>query len=213
MKTKPNKTGDEIERRFLRVSDIELRAAGGDGEGMPTIIGYAAVFDKLSEDLGGWWEKIAPGAFANSIKVDDIRALVDHNSSMILGRNKAETLSLKEDDRGLFVEIIPPDTQVGRDIITSIDRGDVDSMSFSFKTINDGWEVIDEKDVRTLKEVKLFDTSPVTFPAYLDTEVGLRNLAIGSRSLEVHRETLEKEKPSGGVERMKMEVELAEADA
>jgi len=163
---------DSRETRSFAVAELRLSKK----EGEPTrIVGYAAVFDKLSEDFGGWREQIAPGAFAKTIKNDDIRALVDHDSGRIIGRNSAGTLTLSEDKEGLKVEILPPDTQVGRDIVTSIERGDVSGMSFGFRTITDNWRTVDEEEIRTLEEVKLFDVSPVTFPAYPDTDVGVRS--------------------------------------
>lgn len=153
----------------------ELRAIEGEN-GLRKITGYAAVFNKLSDDLGYFREKIQPGAFKNTIKADDIRALWNHDSNYILGRNRSGTLSLSEDDHGLKIEIDPPDAQWARDLMTSIERGDVDQMSFGFRTITDSWQLVDGEDIRTLIEVKLFDVSPVTFPAYPDTEVGLRSL-------------------------------------
>ena len=180
MKKKTN----EIERRNFQVS--ELRSIT-DGDGLRHITGYAAVFNSLSEDLGGFREKIDPGAFAKTIGADDVRALWNHDSNHVLGRNKSGTLLLSEDKRGLKIDIMPPDTQFARDLMISIDRGDVDQMSFGFRTISQRWEGEYPDETRTLMEVQLFDVSPVTFPAYPDTEVGLR-------SLEEHR----KARDSGG---------------
>lgn len=162
-----------IERRNFPVT--ELRAIT-DGAGLRKITGYAAVFEKLSDDLGWFREKIQPGAFADSIAADDVRALWNHDSNFPLGRNKSGTLVLSEDTHGLKIEIDPPDTQWARDLMASIDRGDVDQMSFGFQTVSDKWEMVDNEDIRTLIKVRLFDVSPVTFPAYPDTEVGLRSL-------------------------------------
>lgn len=162
-----------IERRNFHMN--ELRAIT-NSDGLRKITGYAAVFDKLSEDLGWFREKIQPGAFAETIKTDDVRALWNHDSNFPLGRNRAGTLTLSEDEKGLKIEIDPPDTQWARDLMTSIDRGDVDQMSFGFQTLTDEWNMVDGEDVRTLIKVRLFDVSPVTFPAYPDTEVGLRSL-------------------------------------
>lgn len=162
-----------IERRNFQVS--ELRAITS-GDGLRKITGYAAVFEKLSDNLGWFREKIQPGAFADSIITDDVRALWNHDSNYPLGRNKSGTLTLSEDEHGLKIEIDPPDTQWARDLMTSIDRGDVDQMSFGFQTLSDKWEMVEGEDIRTLIKVRLFDVSPVTFPAYPDTEVGLRSL-------------------------------------
>ncbi|MBF8255863.1 MAG: phage prohead protease, family, partial [Anaerolineales bacterium] len=105
----------DVERRF--VPSAELRVDdGGEGEG-PKIKGLAAVFNKLSEDLGGFREKIAPGAFAKTLKEADVRALWNHNPDFVLGRNKAGTLDLEETERGLSVVNEPPDTTWARDLL------------------------------------------------------------------------------------------------
>ena len=141
------------------------------------IEGHAAVFDSWSETLGGIFpfkEKVRKGAFSQTIEKDDIRALFNHDPNYVLGRNKAGTLELKEDERGLYVRIIPPDTQAARDIITSIERGDINQMSFGFMVEEEKWDTVDGVDVRELRRVRLFDVSPVTFPAYPSTDVGVR---------------------------------------
>ncbi len=160
--------------------DIEYRTFSEfriDGEpGKRKIVGYAAVFNKLSQNLGMFREKIRPGAFAKTIQESDIRALVDHMPEKIIGRTKNKTLTLAEDEHGLRVEINPPATSYANDLVASIDRGDIDQMSFGFRTIKDEWDETDPKDlVRTLVEVKLFDVSPVTFPAYTQTSVSVRS--------------------------------------
>jgi uncharacterized protein len=177
-KEKRNKP--EFERRNFTAT--ELRAVSDD-KGVRHITGYAAVFNSLSEDLGGFREKIAPGAFARAIKDDDVRALWNHNSDCVLGRTKSGTLRLSEDEHGLKIECDPPDAQWVRDLMASIDRGDIDQMSFGFivRRYPDGsrgaqWVEENGEDIRILTDVELFDVSPVTFPAYPDTEVGLRSL-------------------------------------
>ena len=164
---------NEIERRNFPVE--ELRAIT-DEAGLRHITGYAAVFNSLSEDLGGFREKIDPGAFADTLNTGDVRALKNHNSDYVLGRNKSGTLTLSEDQRGLKIDIIPPDAQWAKDLMVSIDRKDIDQMSFGFRTIDQMWEGEYPDEIRTLMKVQLFDVSPVTFPAYPDTEVGLRSL-------------------------------------
>ncbi|HUU96344.1 MAG TPA: HK97 family phage prohead protease [Phycisphaerae bacterium] len=171
---------DTIERRFF--TNLEVRADEG---GAPKIVGYAAVFDKLSDDLGGFREKIAPGAFTRSLKEKaDVRALVDHDSSRILGRTKSGTLTLSEDKSGLLAEIVPPDTTAGRDAMESIKRGDIDGMSFAFTTRQDAWEYDDDGDLRTLEDVDLRDVSVVTYPAYPDTSVAVRSRDIWKKEQE-----------------------------
>ena len=174
-----------MERRTFAMVELRVEErADGEGDDAPRrIVGHAAVFDSLSEDLGGFREKVAPGAFAASIASDDIRALFNHNPDHVLGRNgEAGTLRLAEDDKGLAIAIDTPDTQVARDLVTSIERGDISQMSFGFRTIGDEWQMVDGENVRTLQAVKLFDVSPVTFPAYLQTDVA-------ARSLDVWKET------------------------
>jgi HK97 family phage prohead protease len=167
----------EIERRNIEIT--ELRVITNENK-KPSIRGHAAVFNKLSEDLGGFREKIDPGTFKGTIKKDDIRALFNHDANYVLGRNKAGTLKLSEDELGLAIEIDPPDTQFARDLIESMNRGDINQMSFGFVTVRDSWnyQQDDKKPkevVRTLQEVRLFDISPVTFPAYNSTSVAVRD--------------------------------------
>ncbi len=166
---------DEIERRNF---EVELR---GQSEGeAPRIDGTAAVYNRLSEDLGGFREIIEPGFFENVMK-DDVRALFNHDDNLVLGRTRAGTLSLEDTERGLDVHITPPDTTAGRDAITLIKRRDVTQMSFAFTVKPDGQEWIREKDgsiKRVLKRggaARLYDVSPVTYPAYPQTSVNVRS--------------------------------------
>lgn len=162
------------ERQYRAFPFMELRVEDGD---KPMIKGHAAVFDKLSVNLGGFREKISPGAFARTIEKGDVRALWNHNPDYLLGRTKSKTLSLAEDDRGLTIEIDPPNTQYARDFMETIKRGDVDQMSFAFATVKDSWEHKEgEESIRTLVEVELFDVSPVTFAAYPQTDVKIRSV-------------------------------------
>lgn len=162
-----------MERRFF---PTELRAeANGDDDLVRTLAGYAAVFDSLSVVLYGMFrEKISRGAFASSLG-GDVRALWNHDTNLPLGRTKAGTLRLEEDAHGLRVEITPPDTQAGRDAIVSVQRGDVDQMSFAFDVLEDEWDQDDAGMlIRTLRKVALYEVSPVTFPAYPQTSVAAR---------------------------------------
>ena len=117
-----------------------------------------------------------PGAFEATLAEDDIRALINHRDEYVLGRNRAGTLRLAEDDEGLSVRIEPPETSYARDLVASIERGDISGMSIGFRTITDEWNMEDGEPVRTLKAVRLYDVSPVTFPAYPATDVALRAL-------------------------------------
>jgi HK97 family phage prohead protease len=164
------------EWRFCDYLGFELRdAADVDSPGSPgQLVGHAAVFNVVT-DLGRFREMVAPGAFKDSIKKDDVRALLNHNPDHILGRTAAKTLKLKEDDKGLAIEIKLPKTQTARDLVESILRGDISQMSFAFDTIEDSWgRDAEGNQVRTLRKVKLFDVSPVTSPAYPQTDIALR---------------------------------------
>ena len=154
-----------VEIRCLYSS--ELRAMAGH-----KLTGYAAIFGQLSEDLGGFREKIRPGAFRRTLQAGaDVRCLLNHDPSLLLGRSTAGTLRLNEDSRGLHYEVDLPDTQVGRDLFTSVSRGDITQSSFGFKCVSDTWP---SRDMRELVDVDLFDVSPVTYPAYRNTAVGVR---------------------------------------
>ena len=166
---------DNIQRRYYPID--ELRTDDDETK----IMGYAAVFDELSQPLAlGQRERIEQGAFENSIQRDDVRALWNHDPSYVLGRNQSGTLTLEEDEKGLWVEIDPPDTQWANDLMESIERGDVDQMSIGFQVVDyhrERMETDDEEDeiINILTEAKLYDVSPVTFPAYPQTSVDVRD--------------------------------------
>ena len=158
------------ERRTFEIPELRI-ADEGDG---PRVTGYAAVFDQWSENLGGFREKIEPGAFAGAVG-GDVRALWNHNADYVLGRTASGTLRLSEDDHGLAFEVDPPDAQWARDALATMRRGDVNQMSFGFETVRDHWEQGEDGEAkRTLLEVRLHDVSPVTFPAYPQTNAQVR---------------------------------------
>lgn len=159
----------------IRGYPAELRAEGGEGASPTTIEGYAAIFNSQSEDLGGFREVVMPGAFDRAIREkQDVRALVGHDPDKILGRTKAGTLDLAIDTRGLKATITPPNTQAGRDILTSVQRGDVSGMSFAFRTLTDNWRIQDEIPIRELADLELVDVSIVSYPAYTETSIAAR---------------------------------------
>ena len=166
-----------IEKRSFPVEEFRVIDDGGDP---PKIVGYAAVFDKLSELMWGIQEKIAPGAFKNALKKSDARALFNHDPNIVLGRKSAKTLTLKEDDKGLYMKVSPPDTAYVRDVVlTPIKRGDIKEQSFAFSVKKDRWEEDHDKKLvtRTILEIaELYDVSPVTYPAYPDTTVAVRSM-------------------------------------
>jgi HK97 family phage prohead protease len=172
-------------------TDREIRVLAGlaveerKGTQAPMLAGYAAVFNVETDIAGFFRERIAPGAFADAISKAsaDVHALFNHDSNIVLGRMKAGTLRLAEDERGLHVEIDPPDTQDVRDLLTKMKRGDIDQMSFAF-TMRGGkqsWDEGQDPPLRTIETIgELYDVSVVTRGAYPTTEVGVR-------SLEEHR--------------------------
>jgi HK97 family phage prohead protease len=166
----------ETERRVVEET-VEVRA-GKDGA--PTITGYAAVFNSMSEDLGGFREVIRPDAFTKSLEgTGDVLARAEHDSKMLLGRRSTGTLKLSVDERGLLYEINPPDTQAGRDVVTLIKRGDVKQSSFAFRVpdAGDSWDTgPDGLLLRELLNVELVDVAPVAMPAYQATTVSARAL-------------------------------------
>ena len=162
----------------VRAFASEVRASPlDDGSGALRFEGYAALFNSWSQDLGGFREQIAPGAFTKSLTADDVRALMNHDPNYVLGRNRSGTLVLTEDERGLRFELTAPDTQWARDLAESVKRGDIDQCSFGFQTVRDDWRTADGIDERTLLEVRLFDVSIVTYPAYPETSANVRSCA------------------------------------
>lgn len=138
--------------------------------------GYAARFNSDSGDLGGFIETIAPGAFGRSLASGaDVRALFNHDPNHVLGRTKAGTLRLREDQRGLWFAVVLPDSQVARDLAQSVKRRDISQMSFAFSVVRESWAPAKPGELprRTLLEVNLLDVSPVTYPAYAETNVEL----------------------------------------
>lgn len=176
----------EHEQRTFEIEALELRA--GDGQ-PPLIAGYAVVFDSWSEvmtDSRGrpFRERFAPGAFDRALAAGpDIRALWNHNDDYPLGRVRNGTLRISQDLKGVRFDLTPPDTSWGRDAIESIRRGDVSGVSFAFSAKRDGgdtWEKPGSDGVaqRTVLDASLYEVSPVTFPAYPQTSVGVRSVSV-----------------------------------
>ena len=164
-------------KKEIRTMCTEVRASpAGDGAEL-RFEGYAAMFNSPSEDLGGFIEQIAPGAFADAIANDDVRALFNHDPNYVLGRNKAGTLKLTEDEKGLRFDLTAPDIGWARDLHASVKRGDIDQCSFAFGVEAEEWARGErgEPDQRTLKKVRLYDVSIVTYPAYQATSVSARS--------------------------------------
>lgn len=173
---------EELERRCVQV---DLRA-GLEGESR-TLEGYAVVFGSLSEDLGGFREIVEPGAFGEALNErPDVRALFNHDPSMVLGRTVNGTLRLAEDATGLRVAVTLPDTSYAQDVHRLVERGDVNQMSFAFRTRKGGetWATEEGQRLRRLRSLSIFDVSVVTFPAYQATTVAARALAMAHEQAE-----------------------------
>ena len=184
---------------------VEIRALDGAGV---KIVGHAAVFDQLSDDLGGFREKVQKGAFAETIKNDDIVALWAHDAKLVMGRRRAGTLKLSEDRDGLAFEVDMPDSEQGRGWLETIRRGDVDQASFRFMTLEDSWETQGSQAVRTLIKVQLVDVSPVAIAAYPQTDVGVRS----SRAAPVPRYRGSAEEHIPSAEMLRLRQRQAEAE-
>lgn len=164
------------EKRVMTIRDLEVREKEGENE-TPKIVGYAAVFNELSEEMWGFREMIAPGAFSDVLD-GDVRATYNHDPNYILGRSTVDTLRLKEDEKGLKVEIDPPDTAWARDLLVTMKRGDVNQMSFAFRVELDDWAYTEDEVVRTIISFKeLSDVSVVAYPAYPQTSAEVRSKA------------------------------------
>ncbi len=164
---------DDTERRFTR-GLVEVRAAGDSR----TIGGYAAKFNTLSRNLGGFVERINPGFFAKS-EGDGwprVMARYNHDNAYLLGTSRAGTLRLQTDGTGLDYSVDVPTAR--GDVYELVQRGDISESSFAFFTFEDDWAMTDDGfPVRTLLSGQLVDVAPVNDPAYLDTSTGLRSLA------------------------------------
>jgi HK97 family phage prohead protease len=142
---------------------------------MNQLLGYAMVWDRLSEDFGdGIFERVDRRAIQRTIDEKiDVRAFVGHNQEHVLGRLSAGTLKLEPDSIGLRVTIDPPDTQVARDLVASIKRRDVTQMSIGFTMLEAGWHKEGSRLIRTVRDMRLYEVSPVALPAFVMTHIGL----------------------------------------
>jgi len=192
-------TNKEI--RTFNVSDIELR----NDNGVNTVVGYGAVFNSESNDLGGFVEYVAPGAFDGRLE-DDVRFLINHDG-LPLARTTNGTLRLSVDERGLKYEADMPDTTLANDLMTLLRNGTISQSSFAFTVEEDSWENIDGKNVRTINKVsRLYDVSSVTYPAY--NEAG----SFALRSLENWQKEQEENKLNENLDKELKEVKKEEID-
>ena len=165
-------------------SKFETREYGNELK----IEGYFAVFNSNYQIFDDLSESVAPGAFDDTLG-DDIRALINHDSSLVLGRNTAHTLDLRQDEHGLWGSItINPNDQDAMNLYARVQRGDVDQCSFGFDILSEDYDVREDGSVHwTIKKVRLYEVSVCTFPAYEETNVKARSAQrdeIKKRSLE-----------------------------
>jgi HK97 family phage prohead protease len=172
------KQDSKFERRSFKVQDLStIREAGSDSDSKK-LVGYAALFNDETIIGDMFRESLKPGAFTRAIEEkQDVRGLLNHNENYVFGRTKSGTLKLEEDEKGLRIELIPPDAQWARDIMASVERGDIDQMSFGFIPKGIEWQDGEEGelDLRVITDVDLFDISVVTYPAYVNTSVSARS--------------------------------------
>ncbi len=164
-----------FQRRVFSLADIQIRAAS-DGNRTLQFMGRAVVYDQRSDDLGGWYEVVRPGAATRTLSLNpDVRFLINHDPSLLLGRTTSGTLRLTEDADGVLVDADMADVSYARDVAVSLERGDMTQMSFGFWVLADGWA----GNVHEVREFDLDggDVSVVTYPAYPQTTAEMRDLA------------------------------------
>lgn len=168
----------EMGSRYLTrsLSDFNVRR---DGDSNPKIEGYFAVFNSNYELWPGASESVAPGAFDETL-AGDIRALIDHETRLVLGRTKSGTLQLRQDERGLWGSIdVNPNDVDAMNLVARMERGDVDQCSFGFDILDEETEFREDGSIHwTIKSVKLYEVTVCTFPAYEETSVAVRKACV-----------------------------------
>lgn len=176
------------------VRSISTEFVTREDENIPVIEGYFAVFNSTYEIAPGMTETIAPGAFSKTLS-GDIRALINHDTTLVLARTKANTLELREDARGLWGKIsINPNDRDAMNLYERVKRGDVDQCSFGFDIVSEETDFLDDGSIHwTIKEVVLYEVSACTFPAYTETNISARESQrddIKARALGAWKEKL-----------------------
>ena len=198
IRTNPNQ-----EVRTFDIQDLELRMDGDK----PTVVGYGAVFNSESNDLGGFREYIAPGAFDGRLE-DDVRFLVNHDANLILARTTNGTLRLSVDEKGLRYEADLPNTSTARDLMELLKNGTISQSSFAFTVEDDSWELKDGMNIRTINKVsQLYDVSSVTYPAY-----NAATSSVALRSMEEWKEKEQAKKLEENLAKEKIEGKKEEQD-
>lgn len=182
---------NEENRVAYQVRSTQSKFETREADGEMYISGYFAVFNSEYEMWPGAVESIADTAFDGAL-ADDIRCLIDHETRLVIGRNKAGTLTLKVDARGLWGEVrINPNDQDAVNLYERVKRGDVDQCSFGFDILDEEFEDRGDSVKWTIKKVKLYEVSVVTFPAYEETSVSARKRQLGEikkRSIEAWKQ-------------------------
>lgn len=156
------------------MTEIEIRSATLEADSKSkTLVGYVVQWNKHSEVLWGEYvERFSPNAFSQSLASGaDVRALFEHDHTKLLGRTTSGTLKLHEDNIGLRFELTPPDNQLGRDLLVSVERGDISGMSFGFRTIKNEWDFSVEPNLRTVQQAELAEITVTSIPAYPDSSL------------------------------------------
>lgn len=170
-----------------RMFTAQLKTRAEPNNDEMIVEGYFSVFDEVTKLYDGVYEKVRKGAFSKTLN-NDIRALLDHDSGKVVGRNKSGTLELREDDKGLYGKIVLPNTSYAKDIYELIKRGDVNQCSFGFNILKENDSKYEDGYLFELEEIDLHEVSIVTFPAYPSTSISARSKdveKIKKRELEV----------------------------
>jgi HK97 family phage prohead protease len=193
----------------LRSRTAELRVAASD-DGTRTLEGLIP-YNSLSCDIWDFRELIAPGAFASALEsAADVRALLNHDSTLLLGRTRSKTLTLTDSPEGLRYKLSIPNTTAGNDLFEQVSRGDLDGTSFGFRTKADSWAADGEGNtIRTLLDIELIEVSPTGDPAYSESHVDLRSAPAEIRSrIEQRRACAKPETPTAKPETPVIDEEL-----
>ena len=193
-----------------RLFNIENRFETKE-DGQEVVVGYGSIFNSRSENLGGFYEYISPTAISQeTIAKSDVRALINHDANLVLARSTTGTLDLSIDEKGLRYEFSIPETSYGKDLAINMKNGNINQSSFAFTVGSDEWSTDEDgNDVRTITSIdKLYDVSPVTYPAYSQAD---SDLVVAQRGLAMYKEKQEiKEEENDLVARSlaKLKIEL-----
>lgn len=172
----------------MKTKDFEIRTSELTAADKK-LVGYAVRWNSLSEIIWDEFrEQFAPGAFADSLAAGgDVRALYEHNYTQLLGRTQSGTLLLTQDDNGLRFELTPPDTQLGRDVLTLVERGDLSGMSFGFRALKESWDIGQSPYLRTITTAELIEITVTSMPAYPESAVEVAQRSLFSQHPQLRR--------------------------